>query len=37
VDAVLGGWKPLDSYVEAFTPAWSGRLACDYDPDKARG
>jgi peptide/nickel transport system substrate-binding protein len=39
VDAVLGGWgKPLDSYVEAFTPAWSqGAWAkYDYDPDKAR-
>ncbi|MBI5157132.1 MAG: hypothetical protein HZA58_03860 [Acidimicrobiia bacterium] len=39
VDAVLGGWgEPLDSYVEAFTPAWSqgawGRY--DYDPAKAR-
>ena len=39
VDAVLGGWgEPLDSYVEAFTPAWSqGAWATyDYDPDKAR-
>ncbi|MBI5157125.1 MAG: hypothetical protein HZA58_03825 [Acidimicrobiia bacterium] len=39
VDAVFDGWgEPMDSYLEAFIPAWSqGAWArYDYDPEKAR-